>query len=356
MRARITAKCKHTDADSRIGACEVQVAFKDDKGVVQSEVLHSKLQSRHWPSKSSIEKKLKAFLVQGRVAVHPEKDPDPCAPGVGTDGIGSYPVGFVQWGETPLSETMWTFPAGRSVGAVELNCKFEKVENPGSKSLNVQWVFDARSVPGSVQTPPVVHEPLPPVPNAPSSARPRRPQSASTTRPVKAAETLAKLNAKSPYSCNPDESKLVALSPRGPQDFGKLGSNDSIQAETVLILLKTMASKNAPNGDENEQLLPYDIDVLVKRGVIVSETISCCVLIRQSVIGVCVAQMEGSPARPGSSLESIESSMASIFQSVDQRGVGALCINDIDSLLTHLQNRRCSDQALRLVMLSIGKG
>jgi hypothetical protein len=52
----------------------------------------------------------------------------------------------------------------------------------------------------------------------------------------------------------------------------------------------------------------------------------------------------------------MEGCMASIFQSLDQRGVGVLCMNDIDSLLTHLQNRRCSDQALRLVMLSMGKG
>lgn len=362
MRARITTKCKHTDADSRIGALEVQVAFKDSKGVVLSEILHSKLQSRHWPSKASIEKKLKAFLVQSRIPVHPPQDPDPCAPGLGTDGIGSYPVGFVQWEETPVADTLWMFPATRSVGTVELNCKFEKVESPESKSLNIQWVFDARSVPGTAQAPPVVHEPLPPVPSAPNNARPRRPQSAATAKPIsshKAAETLARLNAKSPYSSGTEESKLAASSPRGPLDLGKLGSNDGSQAETVLNLLKTMASKNAPNGGENEQLLPYDIGVLVKRGVIVAETISCCVLLRQSVVGVCVAQMEGSHARSSSgcgALDSMEGCMASVFQTLDQRGIGALCIKDIDSLLTHLQNRRCSDQALRLVMLSIGEG
>jgi hypothetical protein len=367
MRARITTKCKHTDADSRIGALEVQVAFKDSKGVVLSDILHSKLQSRHWPSKASMEKKLKAFLIQSRISVHPPVDPDPCAPGIGTDGIGCYPVGFVSWEETPLADAMWMFPANRSVGTVELNCRFEKVENPESKSLNIQWVFDARQVPGTVQAPPVVHEPLPPVPSAPNNARPRRPQSAAAARPVsshKAAETLAKLNAKSPYSSDPEE-KLVASSPRGPQDLGKLGSNDGSQAEAILNLLKTMASKNAPNGGENEQLLPYDIGVLVKRGVIVAETISCCVLLRQSVVGVCVAQMEGSGSHARSSSssssgsgssDSIEGCMASIFQSLDQRGVGVLCMNDIDSLLTHLQNRRCSDQALRLVMLSMGKG
>jgi hypothetical protein len=367
MRARITTKCKHTDADSRIGALEVQVAFKDSKGVVLSDVLHSKLQSRHWPSKASMEKKLKAFLIQSRISVHPPVDPDPCAPGIGTDGIGCYPVGFVSWEETPLADAMWMFPANRSVGTVELNCRFEKVENPESKSLNIQWVFDARQVPGTAQAPPVVHEPLPPVPSAPNNARPRRPQSAAAARPVsshKAAETLAKLNAKSPYSSGP-EVKLVASSPRGPQDLGKLGSNDGSEAEAILNLLKTMASKNAPNGGENEQLLPYDIGVLVKRGVIVAETISSCVLLRQSVVGVCVAQMEGagSHARSSSSSssgsgssDSMEGCMASIFQTLDQRGVGVLCMNDIDSLLTHLQNRRCSDQALRLVMLSMGKG
>ena len=58
MKAKITSKCKHTDVDSRIGAFEVQVAFKDSDGVIFTELLHSKLASRHWPNKSAMEKKL----------------------------------------------------------------------------------------------------------------------------------------------------------------------------------------------------------------------------------------------------------------------------------------------------------
>jgi hypothetical protein len=65
--ANVTAKSKHSDANSRVGAFEVQIAFKDRSGNLQFDLLHSKLKCSRWPSKSVLEKRLQAFLVKASV-------------------------------------------------------------------------------------------------------------------------------------------------------------------------------------------------------------------------------------------------------------------------------------------------
>jgi hypothetical protein len=48
FKANITPTSSTTDANSRIGAFEIQVGYKNEKGVIFSELLHSKLASRTW--------------------------------------------------------------------------------------------------------------------------------------------------------------------------------------------------------------------------------------------------------------------------------------------------------------------
>jgi len=59
--ADITAKTRETDANSRVGAFEIQVAYRGPDNAVHTEVLHSKLSTRRWPSKQVVEKRFRAF-------------------------------------------------------------------------------------------------------------------------------------------------------------------------------------------------------------------------------------------------------------------------------------------------------
>jgi hypothetical protein len=69
--ANVTAQSKTSDENSRIGAFEIQIAYKpltNGYGEVVSEVLHSKLMSRRWPSKSVLEKRIKTYLTKMNIA------------------------------------------------------------------------------------------------------------------------------------------------------------------------------------------------------------------------------------------------------------------------------------------------
>jgi len=65
--AKVTKKSKQSDTNSRVGAFEIQIAYKDSADSLQFDLLHSKLKSTRWPSKSVIEKRLQAFLVKSNV-------------------------------------------------------------------------------------------------------------------------------------------------------------------------------------------------------------------------------------------------------------------------------------------------
>ncbi len=66
--ANVTPKSKTSDTDTRIGAFEIQIAYKNKNKEVTSEVLHSKLVSRRWPSKSVLEKRIKTFIGKMNIA------------------------------------------------------------------------------------------------------------------------------------------------------------------------------------------------------------------------------------------------------------------------------------------------
>ena len=478
LRARITSKSKQTDVDSRIGAFEVQVAFKNSRGEIYTELLHSKLLSRHWPNRSALERKLKAFVLKSGVGVHPLYDPNMTSDGFGSEGLGSYPVGFVEWEETPLADATWVFPvtersavlaivapnpldllkkiesaktgavaagnasgSGKSSGTgvsekevlemnpspsasalrvlrrnsmlIELNYNIANIEDIESKSLNVQWVFDAREVPGIIQ-PNVVYPTNPtPTPSAPTPSVPpkRRPQSASAVRPngvsgssgtaqptekvekgekgekgeksekgdnrerierVESRErsdsvgrgdkgaVLARLNSKriSPLNSEKSDSSMggrtseksgksskIPKSPKSPSSSRKNSLQQSIPEQ-----LKRIVMRNIIKGREDEPLVSYSYKALGKKGIIASETIASCVLLRQSVITLCSSSITGDINN-----QNIEDRVNIIFQGLDQRKTGYLNVRDVETVLTLMQNRKCSELASRLVMLSLGE-
>jgi hypothetical protein len=57
-------------ASSRVGAFEIQVAFKSTSDRVTPTILHSKILTGHWPSKSVLEKRLRAYIAKVRVPSH----------------------------------------------------------------------------------------------------------------------------------------------------------------------------------------------------------------------------------------------------------------------------------------------
>jgi hypothetical protein len=349
MRARITSKCKHTDADSRIGACEVQIAYKDVNGVVQTEILHSKLQSRRWPSRVVMEKKFRSFISQNKVAVHPPRlNPH----GVQTDVAQSYPIDFIKWEDITLADPDWTFSQGRDPLAVDLNCNFDRALSQEQRTLNIEWVYDARLFSHIIEAAVPTHQSPPPFPGASEVLKPCRPQTASTLRPCplnRASMALAKLNAKSPLT-SPRTHMPVADS-MSPRSDPHLVNRKPIHVRSyadVMQQLKDIVSQRS----DLEHTIPYDIDVLVKRGIIVAETVSSCALLRHSMITASFdSSTNGSAVTP----DSVRANFVSLFESLDYRGQGFLNINDIDTILTVTQRRRSSDQALRLVILSLGE-
>ena len=88
---------------SRIGAFEVQIAYRNSKNELQLDLLHSKLVTRRWPSKTVLEKRIRAFVSQCSIPTFSTFDGS-YGDGYGSDGLGSYPIGNAAWeGITSLS-------------------------------------------------------------------------------------------------------------------------------------------------------------------------------------------------------------------------------------------------------------
>jgi hypothetical protein len=110
-------------ANSRVGAFEVQVAYKDRDGFVRMDLLHSKLVTRRWPSKQVIEKRLRAFVAKHRIDTYANIDDSVDYSDHATDlasaggGEDTYPVGAGPWGSTPvgLMGLDWEFPCAAPV-------------------------------------------------------------------------------------------------------------------------------------------------------------------------------------------------------------------------------------------------
>ena len=70
--AQVTADSTQMEADSRIGAFEVQVAFRPQgSGPLKLSVLHSKLTLMRWPSKAVLVKRLHSFLAKLNLSSFP---------------------------------------------------------------------------------------------------------------------------------------------------------------------------------------------------------------------------------------------------------------------------------------------
>ena len=109
VRARISRKTKLTDAGSRIGAFEIQVAYRNGLKEIVVDLLHSKLVTCRWPSKSVIEKRIRAFIAKCGIPTHPTDAPE-VEKDYGTDGLADYPIGNISWETTALAMETWTFP------------------------------------------------------------------------------------------------------------------------------------------------------------------------------------------------------------------------------------------------------
>jgi hypothetical protein len=145
--ADVTPKSRDSDANSRIGAFEVQVAYRDMFGDLQREMLHSKLASRRWPSKSVTHKRLATFLSKVKVKTHKE-------PGDGDvyDTEGSCPAGIGHWEELGIGGQAWCYvnyagtsaPAGRSSKSKNQGNTGTTEAVAESADVSVEWLFDAR--------------------------------------------------------------------------------------------------------------------------------------------------------------------------------------------------------------------
>ena len=149
-------------------------------------MLHSKLVTRRWPSKSVIEKRLRAFISQCRLSSQAVFDGSN-SNGYGSDGIGgNYPIGNAMWEDTPLADESWKFPefcepskgAAKAVAApspkelLAAAVANATTTTPGEtdtqqqasaedatmgnhtgegRGLHVQWVYDAREIVGAVK-------------------------------------------------------------------------------------------------------------------------------------------------------------------------------------------------------------
>lgn len=149
----IAPKGSHTDADSRIGAFEIQIAYKNASGNISYELLHSKLATTRWPSRNVVEKRLRAFLSKAGVPTY-YKRPDNAGTYTETadGGLGSYPVGMGTFDETPLSDPKWMFPiipvplVIQSPTHSHVHSHAPHEDGPPSGLASIQWVFDARDV------------------------------------------------------------------------------------------------------------------------------------------------------------------------------------------------------------------
>lgn len=138
FKADVTPKSRQTDVDSRIGAFEIQVAYKSPSGVIHPEILHSKLWSRRWPSKSVLEKRLQSFFSKvGAKTMDSSLDANNAEySDVGCEGLAEYPVGFGPWQATLLADPAWKYPGEISRSALVSSPTGSSKDNKASKPLS----------------------------------------------------------------------------------------------------------------------------------------------------------------------------------------------------------------------------
>lgn len=114
----VTHKSKLSDVDSRVGAFEVQIACRIPNGQVITEVLHSKLQSRRWPSKSVLDKRLQSFALKTHATTYYQPSADAyMTPDyiMETSSGQNYPIGRFSFTDTVIADPLWSFPTSQPV-------------------------------------------------------------------------------------------------------------------------------------------------------------------------------------------------------------------------------------------------
>jgi len=161
----LIASKRLSDADNRIGAFEIQVAYRNSQGELKVALLHSKLSTTQWPSRRGIELKLKTFLTSQRVPTF-YKRPD--APDSYSEtrygGLGMYPVGMGSFSETPVGDPLWCYAMASAAAATAppqsptttikshksqaaaAAAEEEEEHGLGDGLHSMQWVFDSRGV------------------------------------------------------------------------------------------------------------------------------------------------------------------------------------------------------------------
>lgn len=135
---------KSVNGHTRIGALEVQIAFKNQGGYSFIELLHSKLLTRRWPSKAVIEKRLKAFLINSGVPTHAAPSEGDSWTEFGNDGLYPYPIGIGEWKEVMLSDPNWKYviPDGRNDD--NNNANVNPTVDAEVVFPFVHWAFDSK--------------------------------------------------------------------------------------------------------------------------------------------------------------------------------------------------------------------
>lgn len=129
---------------SRIGAFEVQIAYKDQKNQIRVHLLHSKLSTQKWPSKNVIKKRLLSFVTSCNIPTisrdlipsflfsSATSDFSTEDVSYGNDSIEPYPIGLVPWNQMKVSSDEWTYPIHKE------NVTLHLTEN------NICQIFDFR--------------------------------------------------------------------------------------------------------------------------------------------------------------------------------------------------------------------
>ena len=141
--------------EARIGAFEVQVAYRHTSGRIDYETLHSKLLTHKWPSKMPLKSKLKAFINRAKMSHFSEFTPNTDTAEVKAatveGGLAPYVVGLVEWHELAVSEEGWSYPEdkNRGEGALLYEPCAERVDlaadaAAGAGLQSVCWLYDTR--------------------------------------------------------------------------------------------------------------------------------------------------------------------------------------------------------------------
>jgi hypothetical protein len=133
--------------EKRIGGFEIKILYKGEKGS-SSCLLHSKLATRKWPSKSVMDKKLNNFIMELDIPRHDKSHRTfLCSR---RDGSSQYPVGFGPWHELAISDLAWQF-RGFSIGGRSENTLPESFTSDvikdslsGFMSSPIEWIMDTR--------------------------------------------------------------------------------------------------------------------------------------------------------------------------------------------------------------------